>query len=64
MLLFEQGMFWHYTQCADGFVDCLERYLMYRMGKWLDWKGARGMVWDGKVSHLWKVMLKSVKHRF
>jgi hypothetical protein len=34
------------------------------VGKLLDWKGARGMVWVGKVSHLWKVMLESAKGRF
>jgi hypothetical protein len=36
----------------------------YGVGKWLDWRGARGMVWDGKVSHLWQVMLESAKERF
>jgi hypothetical protein len=28
------------------------------------WKGAHGMVWVGKVSHLWNVMLESAKDRF
>jgi hypothetical protein len=23
-----------------GIVNCLERYLMYGLGWWLDWKGA------------------------
>jgi hypothetical protein len=45
-------MFWHDTRCTDGIGDCLERFLMYGVGEWLDWKGARGMVWDEKVSHL------------
>jgi hypothetical protein len=30
----------------------------------MDWKGAQGMVWEGKVSHLRKVMLESAKDRF
>jgi hypothetical protein len=34
---FEQGIIWKDTQCADGIVDCLERYLVYSVGKWLDW---------------------------
>jgi hypothetical protein len=44
MSWFEQWMFWHDTRCADGIVDCLKRYLVYGVGKWLNWKGARGMV--------------------
>jgi hypothetical protein len=36
---FEQGMFWKDTQCVNGIVECLEKYLMYSAGKWLDWKG-------------------------
>jgi hypothetical protein len=27
-----------------GIVDCLERYLMYGLEWWLDWKGARSTV--------------------
>jgi hypothetical protein len=23
-----------------GIMDCLERYLMYELGWWFDWKGA------------------------
>jgi hypothetical protein len=64
MSLFEEGMFWHDTRCTDGTVDCLERYLVYQVGKWLDCNGARDMVWVGKVSHLWKVILESVKDMF
>jgi hypothetical protein len=41
-------MFWHDTQCIDGIVDCLKRYRLVRGGKWLDWKGTRGMVWVGR----------------
>jgi hypothetical protein len=52
MSWFEQGMFWKDTNHADGIVDSLEMYLVYGMGKWSDWKGARGMVSVGKVSHL------------
>jgi hypothetical protein len=44
-------------------VDCLERYLVYGVGQWVDWKGARGMVWVGKVSHLRKVMLELAMNR-
>jgi hypothetical protein len=29
-------MFWHDTRCMDGIVDCLERYLIYGVEKWLD----------------------------
>jgi hypothetical protein len=32
MLWFEQGMFWKDTQCADGIVDYLERYLLVWCG--------------------------------
>jgi hypothetical protein len=49
MSWFEQGMLWHDTWCTDGIVDCSERYFMYGVGYWSDWKG---MVWVGKVSHL------------
>jgi hypothetical protein len=28
-----------------GNVDGLERYLMYRLGWWLVWKGAQSTVW-------------------
>jgi hypothetical protein len=28
-----------------GIVDCLERYLMYELGWWLDWKGAQCTDW-------------------
>jgi hypothetical protein len=45
-------MFWHDTWCTDRIGDCLERFLMYGVGEWLDWKGARDMVWVEKVSHL------------
>jgi hypothetical protein len=31
----------------------------YGVGKWLDWKGAHGMMWVRYVSHLQKVMLES-----
>jgi hypothetical protein len=34
------------------------------VGKWSDWKGTRGMLWVGNVSHLQKVMLKSANDRF
>jgi hypothetical protein len=51
---FEQVMLWQDTRCMNGIMDCLERYLMYGVRKWLDWKGARGMVWVGKVSHCGK----------
>jgi hypothetical protein len=27
-----------------GIVDCLEGYLMYGLGWWMDWKGAQSMV--------------------
>jgi hypothetical protein len=60
---FEQGMFWQDTQ-FEQCVDCFKRYLLVGVGKWSDWKGTRGMVWDGKVSHLRKVMLKSAKDWF
>jgi hypothetical protein len=26
-------------------MDSLERYLIYEMGMWMVWKGARSMVW-------------------
>jgi hypothetical protein len=32
MWWFKQGMFWHDTQCTDGIVDYLERYLVYGVG--------------------------------
>jgi hypothetical protein len=59
MSWFEQGMF-------------LERYSVYgwdcglfrKIPLGTEWKGARGMVWVGKVSHLRKVMLESAKYRF
>jgi hypothetical protein len=57
-------MFWKYTRCADGIVNYLEKYLVYGVGQWTGWKGARGMAWVGKVSHLQKVMLKLAKDRF
>jgi hypothetical protein len=28
-----------------GIVDCLERYLTYGLGWWLDWKGAQYEDW-------------------
>jgi hypothetical protein len=28
-----------------GIVDYLERYLMYRLGWWLNWKGVRSVDW-------------------
>jgi hypothetical protein len=30
----------------------------------MDWKGARGVGWVGKVCDLWKLMLESAKDRF
>jgi hypothetical protein len=32
MLRFEEGMFWQDTRRTDGIVDCLERYLVYKVG--------------------------------
>jgi hypothetical protein len=28
-----------------GILDCLERYIMYSLGWWLDWKGAWSADW-------------------
>jgi hypothetical protein len=36
---------WLVPSVRHGLVDGLERYLMYRMGLWMDWKGARSTVW-------------------
>jgi hypothetical protein len=57
-------MFWHDNWCTDRTMDCLERYLVYGVRKWLDWKSSQCKVCDGKVPHLWKVMVESAKDHF
>jgi hypothetical protein len=42
-----------------GIVDCLEMYLVYGLGWWLDWKGARSMDWVCGY-----FLLKSIKDHF
>jgi hypothetical protein len=42
-----------------GIIDCLERYLVYGLGWWLDWKGARRADWVGGY-----FLLESFKDRF
>jgi hypothetical protein len=61
---FEQVLFWQDTRCTDGIVDCLEWYLLEWSGKVVGLERClrHGVGW--KVSHLWKVMLKSVMDRF
>jgi hypothetical protein len=36
---------WSVPDMQIANVDDLERYLVYRMGLWMVWKGARSMVW-------------------
>jgi hypothetical protein len=36
---------WSVSGVRNGIVDGLESYLMYRMGLWMVWKGARSTVW-------------------
>jgi hypothetical protein len=36
---------WSVPSVRNGNVDGLERYLMYRMGLSMVWKGAYSMVW-------------------
>jgi hypothetical protein len=57
-------MFWQDTRCTDGIVDGLERYLLVWCGivVGLEKCPRYGVGW--KVSHLWKVVLKSAKDRF
>jgi hypothetical protein len=40
-----QIRFWLVPGVWHGNVDDMERYLMYGLGWWLVWKGARSMVW-------------------
>jgi hypothetical protein len=40
MSWFEKRMAGMVPGVQIGIVDCLERYLMYILGWWLDWKGA------------------------
>jgi hypothetical protein len=64
MSWFEQGIFWQDTQCADGIVDGLERYLLVRCEKVVGLKRCPRYGAGWKVSCLRKVMLESVKDRF
>jgi hypothetical protein len=36
---------WSVPGMRNGIVDGLERYLVYGLGLWLVWKGARSAVW-------------------
>jgi hypothetical protein len=40
-----QNGLWLVPGVRNGIVDDLERYLVYRMGSWMIWKGAQSMVW-------------------
>jgi hypothetical protein len=37
---------WFVPGVRHGNVDGLKRYLMYGMGIWMVWKGAKSTVWD------------------
>jgi hypothetical protein len=36
---------WLVPGVRHGNVDGLEKYLVYKMGLWIVWKGAQGTVW-------------------
>jgi hypothetical protein len=36
---------WLVPNVWNGIVDGLERYLVYKLGLWMVWKGARSTVW-------------------
>jgi hypothetical protein len=44
MSWFEQGMLGMVPGVRIGIVDGLERYLMYGLGWWTDWKGDQSTV--------------------
>jgi hypothetical protein len=44
-LVFEQGMVGMVPSVRIEIVDCLERYIMYSLEWWLDWKGAQSADW-------------------
>jgi hypothetical protein len=40
-----QNRLWLVPGVRHGNVDGLEKYLVYKMGLWIVWKGAQGTVW-------------------